>query len=761
MIEISRRDFLRGTGVLLVGFRVGGGVASEGAGPQQGASSGLAAAMQPDLPIGEVDSYLAIGRDGTVTITTGRIDMGTGNQTCFAQFVADELDVAIDRIKIIGGDTALTPDGGKTTASDAVPIGGQPLRVSAATARHKLLHLASQRFGVPVEQLTVNDGVVSVTADPSRRAAYGDLIANGRFEITLEVDRITVAGPLLKLPAGVTLKDPKQYKYIGKPIPRFDVPDRVIRSVFCQNVRVQGMLHGRCVRPDAVGATVVSVDERSVNSLPGYVQLVVRGNFVGVVFEREEQAVQAQRQLKVTWSKGTGLPASDNVFQNLRSQPEDKRLPRPVQTSNEGNVEAALASAAKVLTATYEYPWNAHAMLGPTCAVADVKNDRATVWSGTQWPRYTQKDVALLLGLAPERVRVICVPESGSYGRLAAADAAGDAALLSQAVGRPVRVQWSRAEEHAWAPHMPPYVVDFRAGLDAHGSIVAWDAEAWSSSTHDAGRGGGLLAQRLIGKDPGPRDPLGAPRSGVSDDYSIPNVRSSVHTVVPLLRAVFMRAPGGIQTAFAIESFMDELAAAAGEDPLDFRLKCLPPGLNVDLLRIVRKASGWTSRRSPNPDAGGSARVLKGRGYAVGEDDSHMVVEVEVDRQTGKVTVTEAWVAFSPGLIVNPDGLVNQVEQAALQAFSRSLMEEVRFDNSKVTTVDWTTFPILRLSDVPKMHTTVVNRPDLDMTGAGEPGTTPAAGAIGNAIFDATGVRIRRVPFTPVRVLAALKTRRT
>lgn len=307
---------------------------------------------------------------------------------------------------------------------------------------------------------------------------------------------------------------------------------------------------------------------------------------------------------------------------------------------------------------------------------------------------------------------------------------------------------------------MPPYVVDLRGGVDDRGRIIAWDAESWSSSTHDTGRGGGLLPQRLMGKDPGPRNPLGETASGASAGYVIPNVRSKTHTVVPLLRAIFMRAPGDIQSSFAIESFMDELAASAGEDPLDYRLRHMPSGPNVDLLGIVRKVSGWTSRRSPNPEAGGNARVIKGRGYAQGEDGAHMVVEVAVDRQTGKVTVIQTWIAFSPGLIVNPDGLVNQLEQAALQAFSRSLMEEVRFDRSKVTSVDWTSSPILRFSDVPKVHTTIVNRPDLELIGAGEPGTTPAAGALGNAIFDATGVRIRRVPLTPERVLAALKTGR-
>jgi CO/xanthine dehydrogenase Mo-binding subunit len=423
-----------------------------------------------------------------------------------------------------------------------------------------------------------------------------------------------------------------------------------------------------------------------------------------------------------------------------------------------GDVDAAMASAAKVLEATYEYPWNHHAMLGPTCAVADVGKNSTTIWSGTQWPRYTQKDVAFLLGRPTESVRVICVPESGSYGRLGAADAAADAALLSQAVGKPVRVQWSRQEEHEWAPLQPTFVADVRGVLDIQGNIIAWEAESWSSSTQDTGRGGGLLAMRLLGRDPGPRNPLGATASATSVDYVFPNVRSTAHTVVPLFRSIFMRAPGAIQRYFVIESFMDELAAAARADPLDFRLRYMRPGVNVDLLQVVRRSSGWVTRPSPQPRTDADSRVVSGRGYGQGES-AHMVVELDVDRDTGRVRINQVWVAYSPGLIVNPDGLINQLEQATLQGLSRSLMEEVKFNTSKITTVDWVSHPILKFSDVPKVHVDIVDRPDMPLNGAGEMGSMPAAGAIGNAIFDATGVRLRRAPFTPARVLAALKSR--
>jgi nicotinate dehydrogenase subunit B len=562
---------------------------------------------------------------------------------------------------------------------------------------------------------------------------------------------------VLKIPAGVSLKTPNQYQYIGTSIPRVDLPDRIISGTFCQNVRLPGMLHGRCVRPASVGAALVSVDERSIKDLPGFMKLVVEGNFVGVVCEREEQAIQAQRRLKVVWSKGSGLPGSENVFHAVRSQQTDARLPEPHPTSQQGDVDAAMVRAAKILKVTYEYPWNHHAMLGPTCAVADVRGDSVTIWSGSQWPRYTQKDVAFLLGRPTESVRVVCVPESGSYGRLGAADAAADAALLSQAVGRPVRVQWSRQEEQAWSPLQPSYVADVRGALDSQGNVIAWEAESWSSSFQDTGRGGGLLAMRLAGRDPGPRNPLAATASAASVDYVLPAVRTAAHTVVPLFRAIFMRAPSAIQRYFVIESFMDELAAAAGADALDFRLRYMRPGVNTDLMQIVRESSGWITRPSPY-HSNSDARVVTGRGYGQGEG-AHTVVEVEVDRQTGKVRVRDVWVAYSPGPVVNPDGLINQLEQATIQGLSRVLMEEVRFDTSNITTIDWVSHPIFRFSDVPKVHVDIVDRPDLPVNGAGEMGSMPLAGAVANAIFDATGARIRRVPFTPARVLAALKGR--
>ena len=744
----SRRSFLKGGGMLVVGFSFGGWARAQetGTGPEAAA----------DIPIDQVDSYLAIDNEGSVTVFTGRIDMGTGNRTCFAQMVADELDVALDRISIVCGDTDLTPDGGKTTASDAIPTGGQPLRVTAATARSRLLELGAAHLGVPTGQLAVSDGIVSVVADPSRQVSYGALIGNQRFDIQLEIDRVTLSGPLLKVPDGVSLKTVDAYRHVRQSVARVDLPDRMIAGTFCHNVRRPGMLHGRCVRPPSVGSDLLGVNESSVSGLPGLVRLVVQGNFVGVVCEREEQAVRAQQALELTWSEGTGLPADDNAYRALRSAAPETRVADPTQTLGHGDVDAALRNAAPVLTATYEYPWNAHTMLGPACAVADVAQDGATIWSGTQWPRITQRDIAFLLDLPVERIRVIWVEESGSYGRLAAADAAADAALLSRAVGRPVRVQWTRLEEHAWAPHQPPLVVDLRAGLNTDGRIAVWDVESWTSTPHDVGRGGGLLAMRLIGRDSGPatRPTLGA--RALEAPYSVPALRSVNHTVEPLLRACYMRSPGGIQATFANESFVDELAAAAGVDPIEFRLRHMTAASDerrVAALAAAAQAADWESRPSPRPLGDGT--VVTGRGVA--RSATHVTVaEVEVERGTGVVRVTRLTAVSDCGLIVNPDGLANQVEQATLQGMSRALMEEVTFDDSKITSVDWVSHPIMRFSDVPTVQVVLLDRPDEPPEGAGEPATTQVPAAIGNAIFDATGVRMRRVPFTPARVRAAL-----
>lgn len=735
-LRLSRRTFLKATGVLVVGFSLADRLAPGGA---------PAAHAQAGLPAQRLDSWLAIADDGTVTLFTGKVELGTGVETALAQIAADELDVAWDQMHVVQGDTARTVDQGPTVGSQSVAIGGAQIRQAAAEARHVLLALAAEQLGAPVEQLQVRDGVVSVGGDPERSVSYAALVHGRRLE--------------LEVSGAATPKRPEEYRLVGQPVPRRDIPAKMTGEFeYVQNVRLPGMLHGRVVRPTPQsGATLVSVDEGSVADMPGLVQVVVRGNFVGVVAEREEQAIQAARQLRVTWSAPAGLPPQDTLFSVVRAAPSDDRL-----LDEAGDVAAALASAAKTVEATYEYPFQMHGMIGPSCAVADVRPDGATVWSGTQAPHVLQADIARALDLPVERVRVIYTEGSGCYGRYRSDDAALDAALLSQAVGRPVRVQWMRADEHGWEHYNPAMVFSIRGGVDARGQVVAYDYEVWSARH---------TGQRLLGEQTGggwvlPLDPVFVGHDTLMF-YDFPNRRYLLHAQgQSLLRNGNNRSLGGLPSGFAGEAFMDELAAAAGADPVAFRLQHLTNERARAVLEAVAAAAGWQRRPAPKPEASRTG-MTTGRGVALieyGDPPNQtwvaMVAEVAVDPASGLVRVPRIVVAHDCGLVVNPDGVRNQIEGNVLQSLSRTLHEEVQFDASGVTSLDWRSYPILTFEEVPeRVEIVLVDRPDLAPTGAGEATTVPTAAAISNAIFDATGVRLRRVPFTPERVQAALRQR--
>lgn len=742
--RISRRRFARDGGMLIVSFSLAGQLSMEN--PLGETPVSAPKQLAPEY----LDSWLAIAEDGSVTAYCGRIDMGTGTETAFAQIVAEELDVAFERVKMILGDTGLTPDQGKTTSSNCMAIGAQPLRAAAAEARQFLLQLASKKLGAPLDRLAIKQGVVRVEGDPARKISYGELIGGRRFDLQLKVEEVSAHGPTLK--GSARLKSPSEYTIVGKSVPRVDIPAKVTGSfAFVQDLRLPGMLHGRVVRPPAIGAELVSLDPDSVKHIPGLVKVVRKGNFVGVVAEREEAAIRAARELKVTWSKWEGLPEFADLYRATRKA----RIVKTEARKSEGDVELAFKQAAKVLAATYEYPIQLHAMIGPSCAVADVKDGHATVWSGTQWPQGTRRDLARMLGIPVENVRLIWVEASGSYGRLGCDDAAADAALLSQAVGRPVRVQWMRQDEHGWEPVSPAMVMDLRGALDSQGNVIGWEFEQWSPS-HSEGEVGNLVAWRLMGTAPG-WDRLSG--GGGRHLYSFPNQRTVAHYIEPLLRTIYLRAPGGIQNNFAIESFVDELAAASGADPIEFRLRHLKDEGAAEVLKAVAELAGWKARPSPEKRVAGN-RLLAGRGVAFGEHTRGqrvaMIAEVEVEPRQGQVRVRKAFVASDCGLIVNPDGLKNQIEGAVLQGISRTLMEEVKFNRSAVTSLNWRSYPILTFPDVPDLEIAMLNRTNRPPSGAGEVATVPTAAAIANAIFDATGVRLRRVPFTPERLKSAL-----
>jgi nicotinate dehydrogenase subunit B len=757
----SRRNFLKTSGALIVSFAMDGTADAQfGIAPITGSPSTR-----------QLDSWIAIAADGSVTAYTGKEELGQGISTAQTQLVAEELSVPIERVKLIYCDTALTPDQSYTSGSQSHPanFNHNNLAQAGATARQTLLRLASERLGIPPEQLTAKDGVIRARNGAPPQVTYGELIGGQKFNLTLDP----------KAPR----KPPREWTILGKPIPQRDLPAVVTGQFeFVHNVRRPGMLHGRVVRPPAVGSTVIRVDESSVRGLPGVVKVVVRKNFVGVVAEKPWQALQAASKLKVAWTPSTGLPGHADFYQWLRRQPARDTLMVDSQ-----DVDAKLAQAATLLEATYYYPYQMHGSVGSSCAVADVAGDRATLWSATQGVWYQKTTAALLLGLKPENVRVIFRRGSGCYGLNGADTVSYDALLLSQAVGRPVRVQLTRKDEMAWENYGNAFVIDLRAGLDTQGNIIAWDHQAWSPSYGNrpgAAMPGNVITGLLAGFEPDaftPR-PAAPPRAYNNNSNAIPSylagsvagkaggtgtVRSErvlVHTVKSPFWTGPLRAPARLQNTFAHESFMDELAAHAKADPVEFRLRHLSHDRLRAVVEAAAKAASWDRRPSPKAGAGQTSTAA-GRGIACvayeGENGySALVAEVEVHPDSGQIAVKRFVCASDCGPISNPDGLRNQIEGGSLQGMSRALVEEVTWDDQKVTSIDWRTYRTLPLGfDVPKIEAVLLNRPDEEATGAGELSITVVAAAIGNAVFDATGARLRQVPFTPERVKAALNAR--
>jgi nicotinate dehydrogenase subunit B len=730
--ELTRRQFLKATGALVVAF-----------GLPLDAQAQTAPALRTSggpLPPNQLDSWLIIHKDGMITVMTGKVELGTGVSTSLRQIVADELDYPFEKIIWIQGDTANTVDQAPTFGSQTIKRGGSQLRQAAAEAKATLLSLASNRLGVPVETLTIAQGIISANGTAKKKVTYAELLGGGSFN--------------RELTGKIKPKTPGDYKWVGKSVPRVDIPMKVTgEHIYLQNLRIPGMLHGRVIRPSSVGAKLTSVDEASIKEIPGLVKVVRKGNFVGVVCQREEQAIRAARDLKVAWQQAQALPAISELSDALRKIPSDDRSP-----ANIGDVEAAFSGAAKTFKATYQWPYQLHASMGPSCAVADVKGDTATIWSATQGAHQLRPTIAQLLGISPANVRVIYIEAAGCYGHNAADDAAADAALLSQAAGKPVRVQWMRADEHGWEPLGPAMVMEVRGGLDQQGNVVAWDFHGWTPthSSRPNGSAGSLFAGSLVGMSAGKANLSGAERNA-NHTYDFKNNRVMVHWLSSSpLRASALRGLGSPQNTFANESFIDELASAAGVDPVEFRLRHLKDARARAVLEAVAKRAGWSNRPSPQ-----EAGIKSGRGVAFVQYDRTeayvaAVADVDINAADGEVRVKRVTVAHDCGLIINPDGLRNQIEGNVIQAMSRTLKEEVKFDRSVVTSLDWTLYPILRFPEIPEVIIELINRTDQPAVGAGEATTSAIAPAIGNAIFNATGVRLRTIPFTPERVKAAL-----
>jgi len=740
--RVRRRSFLKTCGLLLVGF---------GLADRRGAPAEAQAAISPDAFLGKtvdgnaVDGFLAIRADESVTLFSGKVDLGTGARAALRQMAAEELDVAVERITMIEGDTALTPDQGATAGSAGIAQGGVQIRRAAATARWTLLKLAAERLGRPTEDLEVVDGLVRPKG-VSAGVSYGVLIGTHRFN--LFVDPVA------------PLKDPTTYRVVGTPVRRPDVPAKVTgRHVFVHDFTLPGMLHGRVIRPPAVGATLLSVDAASVAPIGG-VRVIRLGSFLGVVAEREWHAVRAARTLRATWSQGTGLPDQAALFDIVRAT----RVTRDETLAERGDLSGlttVAASGGRTLAATYRWPMQTHGSIGPSCAVADVQADRVTIWTASQSTHHFRQVFSRVLALAPAQVRLIYLDGAGCYGMNGHEDAACDAALLSRAVGRPVRVQWSRQDEHGWDPKGPPQLLELRAALSAGGEVVAWDTQAWLPAATAGLPNIPLLAPAAAGIPQQPGMAAGAIQQNLEPPYEFPNVRAVVHWLASTpLRPSNIRSPGKIANVFALESFVDELAAAAGLDALEFRLRHLTDARGIEVLRRAAARMRWDRRPSPRP-VNPLAPILVGRGlayvhYKGAENRIALGMEVEVERRSGRVRVTRAVCAHDCGLMINPNCVESQVEGCILQTLSRALHEEVAFDRSRVTSVDWASYPILTFAEVPALEIELVQRLDQPPLGVGEAAAAPVAAALGNAVFDATGVRFRTVPFRPERVLAGL-----
>jgi len=733
---MDRRDFLKQGGALIVSFSFAGAMTE--------AIGATNATPGKSMNKADVDAWLAVGKDGTITVYSGKVDLGTGTRTALAQMVAEELDVPFAKIDMVMGDTATTIDQGQTAGSLTIPVGGGQLRQAAATARKAMLEQASKQLGAAPADLVVQDGVVQVKGGAGKRVSYAELVGGGRLD--------------MKVDPKAPLKKPSEHKIVGKSVPRVDIPGKVTgEHTYIHDFRVPGMLHARVVRPTAVGATLQSYDEGSVRDIPGFVKVVRKQDFLAVVAKDEWAAIKAARKLKVQWSQWQGLPDEKRVYEEWRKLPVAQNQ-TPMKT---GDVQQALGRAPKKVKATYEFAIHSHASMGPACAVADFRDGRCTIWSPSQATHSLQSEVASVLGVAKDKVRLMYVDGSGCYGRNGHEDCTADAALVSMLAGAPVRVQWMREDEHGWDPKSPPTVVDLEGGLDGKGNVTAWRSEFFIAHRVGTLDDFPLLAATLSGV---PRKGYytGNLENNAEPPYSFPNALTEVHRVNNNgLRTAHLRTPGRMQNTFANESFIDELAVAAGADPLHFRLGYLQDPRGQTALATVARMAGWESRPSPNPDAG-KGDVARGRGMAYVKYNNKityvgLVAEVEVNRRTGKIRVTDVWCSHDCGQVINPDGAINQIEGGIVQTVSRTLMEEVKFDRSRVTSVDWNSYPILRFPDVPNVHVELINRPDQTPWGAGEMSATVVPAAISNAVYDAIGVRMRSVPFTPEKVLAQLR----
>jgi nicotinate dehydrogenase subunit B len=732
LLAPSRRDLLKGGGALVVGFCVAGVPA---------AHADLGGPPDPGL----IDSWVAVHADNTATIIFGKCELGQGNTTGMLQIAGEELDLDIGQLAAVRLDTNVTPDQGATTSSSSIERGGPQLRAAAAEARAALLRLAAARLNAPVEALMVASGIVSVAGDPGRSVKYGDLLGDKPFNVKL---------------TGTALRKPvEQYKLVGTRVARLDLPDKVsARYTNMQHVRVPGMLHGRIVRPRGqgaygTGAKPLSIDESSILGIPG-ARVLRKGDFIGVVAPREWDAIKAARALKVEWQTNASLPGSGKLHAAMRAAKTTDTL-----VVDDGDVAKGFAMAAHTASASYQLPYQAHLPFGPNCALADVGPDGALVMSSTQDVYNSRRMLAEVLGLPAAKVRVQYYEGSGTFGHSCYEDAAQAAAIMSQLAGKPVRVQFMRWDEHGWDNFGPAHVADVRAAVDAGGRIVAYEYHGWQHGWHVDETSHELALRTPPKERTSGSNSIIVNRMSTGAMYAIPNRRVVSHAVpmLGLLKGSPLRSPMDMHYSFASEQVIDELAHAAGLDPLEFRRRNIAGERWLGVLEAAAHAAGWTPRVAAA--ALSDADIVTGRGIAIGTHHvsyGAAVAEIEVDKRTGTIVAKQLYGALDAGLTVNPALVENQIVGMMVQATSRILKEEVTFSDRNVTSLDWVSYPILRFAEHPDVTPVVVQRLHEPSTGAGEEVMGSTGAAIANAFFDATGVRLRQYPMTPERVRAAL-----
>jgi CO/xanthine dehydrogenase Mo-binding subunit len=738
-VILDRRRVLAGGGALIVSFSMPDAFAQDQAAPAPAPAPSPPGSLK-GAPY--LDSWIRIDADGGITVFTGKAELGQGFKTAFQQIAAEELDVPFASLKVVTADTRRTANEGYTSGSNSMKDSGTAIQNAAAQVRELLIAEAARRLNLPVENFRTEKG--AVIAPDGQRLGYGDLVASDMLHAQAQ--------------ANSKLKDPATYQVMGQPVPRVDIPAKVTGgAAYVQDMRLPGMVHARVVRPPSYGAQLTECDTSAVEKLPGFIKVVRDGNFLAVVAQKEFQSIKAMRALSAAakWKEMPSLPKQDDLPRVLTS------LPSQDSTIFERGDPSAVGQ--RTLEATYTRPYQSHGSIGPSCAIAHLANDAMTVWTHTQGVYPDRQGIAEMLRVPLASVHLIHVEGSGCYGHNGADDAAADAALIARELpGVPVRVQWTREQEHGWEPFGPAMVSKLKASLDTDGAISAWNFEVWSNthSMRPGGAGSMLAAQHMAQPFavPAPK-PIPLPEGGGDRNaipiYKFPNAHV-VHHFIPSMpiRISAMRALGAYHNVFSIESFMDELAGLAGADPIEFRLRHLDDPRARDVIEKAAQGFGWQKGQKAPQDRGFGFAFARYKNLAA---YCAIASEVEVNRETGRPRLVRAVAAVDSGQVVNPDGLINQIEGAILQSMSWTLYEAVTFDNTRITSIDWQTYPILRFNSVPeKVDVHIINRPGLPFLGSGETGQGPAAASIANAITNATGKRLRDLPLTRKKIKDAI-----